>query len=54
MKMPCKDKEGKQRRFCFLTDEFTDFSQVRKKKQERRFKNGGSNRTRNNKGGKSR
>ena len=31
IKMPCEEKTGKQRRLCFATDEFKDFSKIRKR-----------------------
>ena len=33
--MPCKEKKGKQRRLCFATKEFTDFSKIKKQKKNK-------------------
>ena len=42
---PCSIYKGKQRALCYLTDEWEDWSGVRKKKYKKRYKRGGHNRT---------
>jgi len=39
--MPCSIYKGKQKRLCYLTDEWEDWRKVKRK----RYKRGGSNRT---------
>lgn len=34
--MPCRKYKGNQRKLCFATHEWTDWSKIRKKKKTRR------------------
>lgn len=36
--MPCSKYKGKQKRLCFLTEEWTDWSKVKRRKRKKKSK----------------